>query len=77
MERQLDPIEQDEQTAVLHALDHAFDEHQTPPSPPIGKPDLIYEDYLRAADAAWMGKPWEKPAADHEPARDDQEKDRC
>ena len=64
---ELDPIEQDERKAVVEAIDHAFREDLSQsPTAPAGTADLVYEDYLHAADNAWLnqgetpkGKPWE------------------
>ena len=67
-----DLIHEDETAAVLHAMDHAFD---ASPPPITGQRDQIHADELAAHDAAWMGKPWEKPA-DLKPASNDQEKER-
>ena len=66
LDRQLDPVEQDERKAVLDALDHSFHEDLSQkPQPTTEKPDLVYEDYLHAVDEAWLeqgenpkGKPW-------------------
>ncbi|OCB03405.1 hypothetical protein BBC27_08030 [Acidithiobacillus ferrivorans] len=59
MEQQ-DLIKEDEDMAVWAAIDHAFD---ADPAIHPGQRDQIHADELAACDAAWMGKPWEKPAA--------------
>ncbi|MBU2856937.1 hypothetical protein HF289_08640 [Acidithiobacillus ferrooxidans] len=67
MERDL--IHEDEQKAIGHVIDHAFDDG----SPPMrtGTDDLVYEDEIAECNAVWMGKkPWKKPDADTVPAAD-------
>lgn len=58
---QRDLIHEDEQEAIGHVIDHAFDEG----APPMrtGTDDLVYEDEIAECNAVWMGKkPWQRPA---------------
>ena len=72
-----DLIREDEEKAVLDALDHAFDAQH----PVItGERDMVHADELAACDKAWLSqhepKPWEKPGADTQRSNHDQEQTR-